>query len=133
MFDDIIPVAQKWIDVDIPNKQIGVQFLVQVDNILQVVEFDKFFKVFGGFDGNTDKMYIHYNIISRPEHLLPRNAKDEDKVKAIAYLEEYLLNEQELQKRDVTKFNAIIQELKREPAEKDLKQLVEFNKILDGT
>jgi MoaA/NifB/PqqE/SkfB family radical SAM enzyme len=130
IFDDIIPVAQKWIDVDIPNKQIGVQFLVQVDNILQVVEFDKFFKVLGGFDGNTDKMYIHYNIISRPEHLLPRNAKD--KVKAIAYLEEYL-NEQELQKRDVTKFNAIIQELKREPAEKDLKQLAEFNKILDGT
>ena len=76
-------MVQKWIDVDIPNKQIGVQFLVQVDNILQVVEFDKFFKILGGFDGNTDKMYIHYNIISRPEHLLPRNAKDEDKVKAI--------------------------------------------------
>jgi len=133
IFDDIIPVAQKWIDVDIPNKQIGVQFLVQVDNILQVVEFDKFFKILGEFDGNTSKMYIHYNIISRPEHLLPRNAKDDDKVKAIAYLEEYLLKEQKLQRRDVTKFNAIIQELKREPAEKDLKQLVEFNKILDGT
>ena len=68
--------------------------------------------------------------------MLPRNAKDEDKVKAIAYLEEYVYldkDKQELQKRDVTKFNAIIQELKCKPRAKDLKQLVEFNKILDGT
>jgi len=133
IFDDIIPIAKKWIDVDMPNKQIGIQFLVQVDNILQIAAFDKFFKLLGEFDGNTDKMYIHYNIISRPEHLLPRNADPNDKVKAIKYLEEYLSNEQELQKRDITKFNAIIQELKREPRQKDLKQLVEFNKILDGT
>ena len=55
-------MAQKWVDVDIPNKQIGVQFLVQVYNILQIVEFDKFFKILGEFDGNTSKMYIHYNI-----------------------------------------------------------------------
>ena len=132
-FDDILSVAKKWIDVDIPNKQIGIQFLVQVDNILQIAAFDKFFKLLGEFDGNTDKMYIHYNIISRPEHLLPRNADPNDKVKAIKYLEEYLSNEQELQNRDVTKFKAIIQELKYEPNEKDLIQLAEFNKILDGT
>ena len=72
-----------------PNKQIGIQFLVQVDNILQIAAFDKFFKLLGEFDGNTDKMYIHYNIISWPEHLLPRNADPNDKVKAIKYLEEY--------------------------------------------
>ena len=59
-FNKVLEVIAKWNEVDIPNKRLGFQMLVQVDNILQVAEYDKFFKEFVNYNGNTEKSYMHY-------------------------------------------------------------------------
>ena len=48
----VLEVISNWNEVDIPNKRLGFQMLVQVDNILQVAEYDKFFKEFVNYNGN---------------------------------------------------------------------------------
>ena len=105
--------------------------LVQVDNILQVTEFDKFFKDFVDYTGDTDKSYMHYNIVTNPIWLRPRNASDNNKAKAIKYLDTYMETAEGLHKRDYAKFKTIIKEL-QQPAE-DRYKLEQFNKVFDGT
>ncbi len=130
-FNKVLEVIAKWNEVDIPNKRLGFQMLVQVDNILQVTEYDKFFKEFVNYNGNTEKSYMHYSILTNPIWLRPRNASDNNKVKAIKYLDTYMETAEGLHKRDYAKFKTIIKEL-QQPAE-DRYKLEQFNKTFNGT
>ena len=58
-------------------------------------------------------------------------ASDNDKAKAIKYLEAYMEIDEGLQKRDYAKFKTIIKEL-QQPAE-DRYKLEQFNKVFHGT